>query len=175
MPTYYINNWPGTWINASVTYTSATTSTYNMQVWGAWSQTATNTISVFSPTPAYKPLSAGEASRRKQTEYRRKRERLMAGKRAQELLLSILDERQRSEFREHRAVTVCSRSGRRYRVRHGWAGNVDEIIDGQTRAHYCIHPRGGCPPEDNMLAQVLLLTHDEEQFHRVANRTPVAA
>jgi len=64
----------------------------------------------------------------------------------------------------------------KYLIKKGRAGNVVSIKDGKPVEKYCIHPDDPeMPDEDCMLAQLLLLTHDEQEFLRIANRTRLAA
>jgi hypothetical protein len=98
-----------------------------------------------------------------------------ADKRAEALLAAHLTPRQREQYREHRYFEVITRTGR-YRLAHGWAGNVHRVDD-QDRLveRFCIHPARVVPYADNLLAQKLMLETDEERFLRVANKTRLAA
>jgi hypothetical protein len=100
-----------------------------------------------------------------------------ADKRAERLLIQFLNSDQEAQYRRDRYFEVLSRDGmRRYRIRRGWAGNVT-VIDpkGREVERLCIHPNVSVPPEDNLLAQKLLLEADEEKFRRTANITRLAA
>ena len=95
----------------------------------------------------------------------------LAAARAKALLLEHLSDEQRAEYEEHQYFHVLSEGGRLYRIKHGSAGNVYRIgTDGSVEHKFCIHARDSVPHEDNMLAQMLLLRLDEEQFLTVANR-----
>jgi len=100
------------------------------------------------------------------------RERVRAEERAEVLLREVLDEAQLAQLEQHGHVEVTAASGVRYRLRRGWAGNVDVVHKprGVCRARrYCIHPRTSVPVADNLVAQLLMLRNDEEQFLRTAN------
>lgn len=95
-----------------------------------------------------------------------------ANRRAAELLQSHLSVEQRTEFEREKTFTVIGKNGqRRYRIRKGWAGNIDELDkDGKRVAILCGHAIESVPEGDNMLAQKLMLEHDEDQFLKIANR-----
>jgi hypothetical protein len=90
--------------------------------------------------------------------------------RAEKLLLENLSLKQRAEYEQHKHF-VIERGDRRYRVRRGRTGNVDVIDkDGRVSHRLCAHPAPSIPDPDTMLAQKLMLEHDDEAFLRVANR-----
>ena len=97
-----------------------------------------------------------------------------ANKRAEELLTFMLDEDQKKRYAADRCFeVVAGNTGerRRYLVKYGWAGNVEQIDEnGRQVARFCIHPRNIVPVPDNMLAQKLMLESNEEEFLRIANR-----
>jgi hypothetical protein len=122
--------------------------------------------------------AAGEARGRagRESWERRRAEEEEAEARAESLLKRHLADGQRAEYEMDRSFHVVTGTGRRYRLRHGWAGNVEEVdAAGKRLRRYCIHPRIGVPCPDNLLAQKLLLEADEPEFHRIANVTPIAA
>jgi hypothetical protein len=100
-----------------------------------------------------------------------------ADQRAEALLKCFLSSSQRAQYEAERAFEVITcRSGvtRTYRLRKGWAGNVFLLDDkGRQVEKYCIHPDVAVPEADNLVAQKLLLESNEEEFLRVANRTPI--
>lgn len=107
------------------------------------------------------------------------RERI-AQRRARELLLSMLDEDQAQQWEAERAFTIETADGaRRYRIRHGVAGNIMLVKDGDREAsdggwlrRFCFHayhPEGSIPVEDHVLAQKLFIESDEASFLRLAN------
>lgn len=91
--------------------------------------------------------------------------------RARTLLIGCLSDEQRGQFEATGYFEVVTPTGRRYRITRGWGGNVFLINNGRATDRYCIHPRDYVPEEDNMLAQKLLLEHDEPTFLRTANRS----
>lgn len=107
------------------------------------------------------------------------RERV-AQRRARDLLMSMLDEVQAEQWRAERAFTIETADGaRRYRIRHGIAGNIMLVKDGDREApagswlrRFCFHayhPDGQIPVEDHVLAQKLYIEANEEDFLRLAN------
>jgi hypothetical protein len=93
---------------------------------------------------------------------------------AEKLLREHLAEEQVAEYDRLKAFLVKAQSGRTYRIKKGWAGNVELLNDeGQPIMRFCIHPRESVPEQDNMLAQKFLLENDEESFERIANKTPI--
>jgi hypothetical protein len=104
----------------------------------------------------------------------------IAQRRARELLLSMLDEVQAQQWESERAFTIETADGaRRYRIRHGVAGNIMLVKDGDREAppdgwlrRFCFHayhPDGSMPVEDHVLAQKLYIEADEESFLQLAN------
>jgi hypothetical protein len=102
--------------------------------------------------------------------------------RARETLRALLGEERWAVWEETRQVFVTGQSGREYVVTAGHIENV-HLLDGEGRveATYCAHPPtsvydedghflGELPGEDVLIAQILLLTADEDRFLRVANR-----
>jgi hypothetical protein len=105
-------------------------------------------------------------------------ERAAAAARAEILLTESLTAAQAAELQQTNAfhLTTIAADGtrRRYRIRRGRAGNVDQLDDaGRVLKRLCIHPTLAVPDADTMLAQKLLLETDEATFLRVANHTLV--
>ena len=95
---------------------------------------------------------------------------------ARKLLLEHLRPEQAASFEKDEHFEVLAMSGRRYRIKLGWGGNSEELNDVRKVVNrFCIHPREQVPHHDNMLAQKLLIEHDEERFLDIANRTAVLA
>jgi hypothetical protein len=165
--------------------TSACTGSTANIIWDKWSSCTTQTTRAYTRVHRVE-LSAEELEKREadwaaQEEIWRKRreederQRKAAEDRAGELLCSCLTQRQR---RAYKHFTVQARDGTRFRLAHGWSGNVQELDRrGRPVARYCIHPRESVPVPDNLLAQKLLLETDPDTFRKVANRTviPVGA
>lgn len=89
-------------------------------------------------------------------------------KRAKELLLSQLTEEQRKSLLLYGWFTVKSkRSGREYMIEaKSIVANVTRLDD---RARLCAHLENSLPRHDHILAQKLMLEHDEDTFLRIAN------
>jgi len=221
---YYADPWSvwnstGTGTVGSVWYawntlTSGTNATAN-QVWQAW-QTYVTASTIADPWSTWNGDSCRPELRacpppppltREQLEARERhlREcnarcaaervaRQEAEARAEALLLRELDEHQREEYRREKAFTVRLPDGKRYRIKKGWAGNVERLEarriailqeeapslvanDREYRAveRFCIHPAEQLPEQDNMLAQLLLLKANEAEFRRIANITRLQA
>ncbi len=100
------------------------------------------------------------------------KQRKLAEEKALQLLLENLEENQAEIFKKTGAIPVVARSGRRYSIRKGTSGNVDEL-DGQTakaKARLCFHPVDySIPVYDVMLAQKLMLETSEEEARKIAN------
>jgi len=66
---------------------------------------------------------------------------------------------------------VAVKSGHRYRINKGRAGNVQQLDDktGKVLKKLCFHPTEYVHNYDTMVAQKLMLENDEEQVLRVAN------
>jgi hypothetical protein len=95
-----------------------------------------------------------------------------ASARAKRLLKEVLTSEQWEQYLADGSFMVRSQSGAIYRLRHGWAGNVQLLDDtGRATDSFCIHPRENVPYEDNLIAQMMMLTSQESEFLRVANRT----
>lgn len=95
---------------------------------------------------------------------------------AEKLLKSLLSSDQRRQYEADRTFEVITtksgRNARRYKVTHGWAGNVFLLDEnGREVERLCIHPDAQVPVADNLVAQKLLLESDEAEFRRIANRS----
>lgn len=172
---------------ADVIWTHWTTGTANTtavtsNVWQNWQTTGTSSGTNFViPTfPRYDPvpLTAEQIAEQEErsARYARKahrdnRRHRLAELRAQRLLHELLTDEQAAEYAERRSFHVRVRD-RTFRMNHGMAGNVTEVDeDGKAIAKYCVHLYGGEPTEDSMVAQLLMLQTDVEEFERRANVT----
>lgn len=92
-------------------------------------------------------------------------------KKAEELLLSHCNKKQKSDYKKNNWFIVKGQSGTRYRIRRASQINVD-VLDGNTVCYkLCTVPDkhgAGLPVEDQMLAQKTLIELDEEQFLSIA-------
>ena len=164
-----------TWVDS--TSTSATTET----IWVQWSSGTSGNGSVTYADDSYSAPPETEEQQQARLERQRQRQeelevarlqREAAARKAKELLREILDAKQREQFDKTEWFFVIGQSGKRYRVRHGWAGNIDEVTeDDMVVASYCIHPQSRVPIEDSMLVQKLMLETDEDRFVKIANKT----
>lgn len=102
-----------------------------------------------------------------------RRKEAVATERANELLHAHLTDAQRSDLARDGFFFVDSLRGNKYRIRRGRVGNVDAMHQcGEKVSHrLCAHPQLYVPDGDTMLAQKLMLEHNEDEFLRLANRS----
>lgn len=93
-----------------------------------------------------------------------------ANKRAEELLLMLLNDDQKQQYAELNYFETAI-NDRVYRIRKGRSGNVRMLKDGKEREQFCAHPVDYLPDADTMIAQYLMLKTDEQAFLAKANRT----
>lgn len=93
-----------------------------------------------------------------------------ASKRAEELLLMVLGDKQKKQYLELGYFETII-NDKTYRINKGRSGNVQLIEKGLAKAKYCIHPTEFLPDQDTMLAQYLMLKSNEDAFLKTANRT----
>jgi len=169
----------GSWIGGTCStsdYSSTTSGTSpNEAVWSIWADSASGYT--FASCTSY-PSPETEVQRQARLEQRAKEleayrlEKIQAQCRATELLRENLDKEQLEQFNQTQWFFVISQSGKRYRIRNRWVGNIDELdLEDQVVAEYCIHPVIRVPVEDSMLIQKLMLESDEPHFMQIANRT----
>jgi hypothetical protein len=94
--------------------------------------------------------------------------------RALRLLRSWLSPEQRADFERKGSFDVvgCD-TGKRYRIRRGTSGNVNEIDEyGRLGIGWCFVPVGGLVQGDVMLAQKIALETDEKHALSIANSFP---
>ncbi len=94
-----------------------------------------------------------------------------ANARSIRLLVNNLSEAQRHQFDQCNYFDVIgSKSGARYRIRHGHMLNVERIDkSGRRLVKLCFAPRGQLPVGDIMLAQKIALELFEADAIKVAN------
>lgn len=115
-----------------------------------------------------------EAQERQWEEERKQREeiRKIAEGKAEKLLLALLTPEQQADYKEHRRFFLQV-NGQMFRIDHGHTGNVKRVdpVTREVTDSYCIHPScaHGCPDQDVMLAQKLMLETDPEQFVKSSN------
>ncbi len=185
------------WIVTERSYTAANATDTSSVVWGNWATTAATTSDTTRRVhkPRYKPveltpeqvaeadrlqveLAARQEEERKRLKAeadKRAAEEAAADKRAEELLLSALDAEQKAEYARDQSFHVrAPRTGRRYRIRRGWAGHVERVEGNNRLERLCIHPVSRVPLPDNQLIAKLMIESDEESFRKTANITPLA-
>lgn len=159
--------------------TDATTSGSNT-VWAAWTSAGSDIPHVTEYRSYEPPLETEEQKQAREEREQQRREELerlrlekeAAQKKAEELLRETLEKEQLEQFNKTKWFFVISQSGVRYRIRHGWIGNIDELNElDQVVAEYCIHPVLRVPVEDSMLVQKLMLEDDEQRLLQIANKT----
>jgi hypothetical protein len=94
--------------------------------------------------------------------------------RGMRLLAANLTDSQRRQHEQYRYFEVIGGStGRRYRIRHGEAMNVDVLDECGRRVHkLCFFPRGRLVTGDVMLAQKLALEAFEIEALAIAHKLP---
>lgn len=185
-------NWASESLNGEVLLRAEwTPRKLTIEAWDAWQKIPKLRRIYDQATRSYIEVTEEELRRREwvQKNYRmviRNRGRTaklrenIAQRRARALLLEMLDEAQTEQWEREKAFTIETADGlRQYRIRHGVAGNITLIKDGDRAAapgsylrRYCFHayyPGGDMPVEDNVLAQKLFIEADEEGFLALAN------
>ena len=171
------------WISWATT--SATTTTANCDPFPTWCNN-TSTVSTSTIWPGWcdgiastmeeRQLFIGRINERidqlpavdRQPHISQKK--VAARKKAEALLKANLNKAQRKQFKKDKYFTVYGgKTKRRYHIREGTISNITECDEnGILKRRLCAHPLD-VPVHDTMLAQKLMLEHDEETFLRVAN------
>jgi hypothetical protein len=170
------------WIAADFSATTSTSATSN--VWVAWNnetQYVVKTARVVATRQIYAPAPETEEQKQarlvreaewKRQEAERKQKEAEALQRAEDLLMLQLSERQKSDWKEHKAFDVISQSGKRFRITNRSAHNVFEYDkDGKRAVEHCIVSREHVPLPDQLVMQKLMLENHEADFMRIANHT----
>jgi hypothetical protein len=177
------------WCEDTVTSTSSTawqkwisTATTASNVWLTWNTTATASTRRIVPYAAVELTAEQKAAEEERLKVMRKRQEAEAKRwaaekaekdrikkeaddRAYKLLTEHLTEQQLADFNEFGCFNVVSLKGNNYRINKGQVGNLDALdANGKTTARLCVHPQGGVPFGDIMLAQKLLLEAGEEDM-----------
>jgi hypothetical protein len=168
-----------TWIDCDATTTA--TSNYTTSTSTVWVQWTTSGQSGRREL-VQRGVSPEEraAYERQQAEYRERQkaeaERYRAAKeRAEGLLYEHLSDEQRAQIKRDKFFVVQGgKTGRKYKIKAdgGLVANVHEMDDaGAVKRRLCAHldHAANAPIFDHLLAQKLMLEHQEEQFLRVAN------
>lgn len=178
------NNWNNCTIGSGSLYTnngvvwkawntassaSITNTNLDANVWQYWVSNAVAGTAYIRPTP-YVAETAQQREARETQQRQYAEERRLADKRAEALLCSHLNEEQQKDLRDRNWFLIDSKSGKTYRINRGRHANIDVIDEnGVTIRSLCVHPRDTVPDADTMLAQVLMLKHDEDTLLRMAN------
>jgi hypothetical protein len=153
-------------------------------VWRTWTNDTTTSGSYVITRQGYQaPQLTPEqiaAAEQRQAEYVKAQAELQAKQKrakakAEQLLVEHLTEEQEKAWKENRAIFVTAKSGRRFKIKEGRAGNIEEInAEGKSIRSFCVHVEPyNVPDADNVLAQKLALEHNEEALLRVANSHPI--
>jgi hypothetical protein len=164
------------WCDSATT----TASTSNAVVWYTWNGNAyiaadQEAVQQYVPAPEteeQKQVRLQKQEERRTAEEARKKAEVEAREKAERLLISTLNPVQLRQLKEMDAFIVELET-KRYKIRRGY--KVIELDkENKQVAQYCIHPSDyQIPSADVMLAQKLMLEHNEAAFLRIANRTPV--
>lgn len=170
-------NTTGIWCDWNQTTAATTNAATTINVWQNWAQTGSYTIVRQAPyvapveTAEQKAIREEQQKRYREEQAERERQRKLAAEKAEKLLKDWLDEQQLKEFEKERQFHVISAEGKRFRLKFGTHGNVEELDErGKAVARYCIQP-DAVPTGDAVLAQKLMLETDEKAFRKIANRT----
>lgn len=122
------------------------------------------------------PETPEQQAERLVREVQLKLKRGIADKRAEELLLMLLNEKQQQQYSDL-GYFETQINDKLYRIRKGHSGNVRLLIDGKEKEKFCAHPQDAylIPEQDSMIAQYLMLCADEKAFLAKANRTVLYA
>ncbi len=95
-----------------------------------------------------------------------------ARRRALQLLRRNLTPVQLGDYDRNGSFLVTGgKTGRTYRIRHGWSMNVDELdAAGNVVRTWCFYPKGRLSTGDVMLAQKIALEAFEQEALQLANR-----
>ncbi len=164
--------WIG-WTSSSTS--SATTSYTSNNAWSSWQYTQ-RAVEI-QPQISEEERQRHEQERIRLEEVARQkreeedRQRKIAEEKALQLLLENLEENQAEIFKRTGAIPVVAKSGRKYSIRKGTSGNVDELNEKDAVwKRLCFHPADyNIPVYDVMLAQKLMLENCEEEARKIAN------
>ncbi len=153
------------------------------QIWSTWTVTGASSLPEMHIQGIYPALTSEERARLEAERQRamaqaeeHQRAYEAAATRAEALLREHLDAEQQGQLERDQAFLVSLTTGRRYRIQRGQQGNVFELdAQGRRVRKFCIHPDLSIPVADSMLAQKLMLEHDEVSFRMIANITEMAA
>lgn len=168
------NVWNQSATGSGITYRSS-----DSAVWNYWNQLACGVSNNYAEVQAPRLSEADRQCNWDAAQHQAQAARVIreeADKKAEAILLAHLSPSQQHQYRHHRYFELITKNGR-YRLYHGWAGNVKKLRDSDHAEvdQYCIHPSIAVPYADNLLAQKLMLELDEDRFLKTANRTRLIA
>ena len=172
-----------TW-NSWNTHTYTDTNTGNDLIFKIWGDADFNAQPVNIPAcqpPTAEQLREQEEARqraREREQARLEEQRLKteaAKKQAEKLLMSLLNPRQRKEYREKQQISIYRGNRRKWILKRYESYNVLECDkEGKPVTAHCVHP-DGVPLEDNLATQYLYLHTNAQELLRIANRQPYRA
>lgn len=151
--------------------TSASTTTYyTTELWVSWTTNSTGATYNYQTSQSAVPTAA-----QLEADKERRAAAVARNKKAEGLLLSLLDEEQAKELTDRGFFHVHTKKGKRtYRITK--QGHIDLVkSENGTAFSYCIHPRDSYPDGDKAAALKLMVEADEALFLKTANATPRAA
>jgi hypothetical protein len=165
--------WNNAYVSGNYTYTTGGTIGYPS--WETWNVRYEET----AEQRANRERDHAEIRARQVAEHERlyaadRARQAVVNSRAEQLLMSLLNDEQRRTRREHGWFEVRGSLGGRWRIRNqGQSGNVDLMPqDGDVRLmSFCIHPPDRLPDADAHVAQMLGIVTDELAFRRTGNVT----
>lgn len=137
---------------------------------GQYQQTMMSSIMNSVVTANYPAQTPEEREAWMKAQKEREEKRVVAVKRAESLLFTILKPEQVKQYTDH-GYFETEVDDRVYRIKKGRSGNVYLVKDGKEVARYCAHPADWTPDQDVMISQLLMLKTDEKRFLQTANRT----
>ncbi len=156
------------------TITDGTMSNITAAIWTNWC----HAIRTADPQQVIEAQRQAQQERERQVQAQvvAQVEKSLAEKRAEKLLQEVLTPKQREELAAHRFFTLetLAASGERriYRIHRGRSRNVEQIDESGRRIKMlCAHPVAPVPDADTMLAQLLMLGSEEEEFLKIANHS----
>lgn len=171
--------WNSAYVSGNATYTTGGTISYTYEVpWERWNTRYEETAEEQTARVARQEQQRIERERQRAENDQRlavqRAQRAKIDSRAEQLLMSLLNDGQRRTRREHGWFEVRGSLGGRWRIRNGGqSGNVDLMPqDGDVRLmSFCIHPPDRLPDADAHVAQMLGIVTDELAFRRTGNVT----
>ena len=164
-------------INASMYYNAYYNQQFNAQIHYNYAPDQTGQYQyIVTPSNGYCSASIVETDEQRteretcELAYQVKRDG--ADKRAEELLMCILNDKQKDQYIKF-GYFETEINDKIYRIRKGRSGNVRVLKGDKEIEKYCAHPSDAyaIPEHDSMIAQYLMLRSDEKAFLAKANRT----